>query len=149
MNPLPKPKRQFDGFRKPEKPEKKEIANLYSSSKYQSNVFIQNSRKIEEESSLDPCLLSVAERRKLFEKRLAGAETPAEQAISTPSPPKIKKRSESPKPVLTVDENCKSENEYSTCGSEESKLHIGFCFVKGCIDCNDNFEFFRQPGYGR
>lgn len=127
VNPIPKPKRQFDAIRRPEKSEKKEVTNLYSNLKYQTNVFIQNSRKIEEKSnSPDPCLLSVAERRKLFEKRLvSGDNNPTEHVLSNPSPPKIQKRE--PIPMPTVNEDCelsKTENEYSTYESDSELFEV-------------------------
>ncbi len=115
----PAPKRPLEPAAKTEK---KEISNLYSNSKYQSNVFIQNSRKVNEEeenADPDPCLLSVAERRKLFEKRLAAAE-PVEAPISAPVTVFEKKKKT---PVESVQstrdyEYFDSGNEYSTCESE-------------------------------
>lgn len=135
VNAIPKPKRQFDAIHRQQKSENKEVTNLYSNLKYQTNVFIQNSRKIEEESnSPDPCLLSVAERRKLFEKRLVGGDNnPTERVLSNPSPPKIQKRE--PSPLSTVNEDCelsknedcelsKTENEYSTYESDSKLLEV-------------------------
>lgn len=105
----------------PKKNEKKEISNLSSNPKYQSNMFIQNSRKandVEDSQSTDPCLLSVAERRKLFEKRLRG------ENVEVPTPPAPApvlhspiKRFDVKSPEPAQEDDCDTD-EYSTCESE-------------------------------
>lgn len=105
----------------PKKIEKKEISNLSSNPKYQSNMFIQNSRKandVESTESTDPSLLSVAERRKLFEKKLRGEniEVPA-STVPAPVSHTPKKRIETKSHEPAQQDDCDSDD-YSTCESE-------------------------------
>lgn len=129
VNPIPKPKRRFEvALEEPEKRERKEISNLFANSKYQNNIFIQNSRKEEvSNSEPDPSLLSVAERRKLFERRMRGEidektiELPP--AISVSDDKVVSERKNSASTDFHSEENddleeFNSGNEYSTCESD-------------------------------
>lgn len=105
----------------PKKIEKKEISNLSSNPKYQSNMFIQNSRKandVEDSQSTDPCLLSVAERRKLFEKKLRGEniEVPS-PSVPAPVLHAPTKRFDVKSPEPAQQDDCDTDD-YSTCESE-------------------------------
>ncbi|XKL65877.1 hypothetical protein PGB90_009297 [Kerria lacca] len=129
---------------------KNEISNLYSNSKYQSNVFIQNSIKMKEVEnqsniSTDPCFRSVAERRKLFEKKLVDAT--AEATVSNYVCPENNKIIDTTnKHVEITSENVHdSGNEYSTCESDGSSFcpstdHESECNSEAIISDESNLS---------
>lgn len=118
----PSPVNQIVKQPEPKKVVKKEISNLSSNPKYQSNMFIQNSRKandVEVRESTDPCLLSVAERRRLFEKKLRGED------IEVPTPAVTVPVSRAPEKEICIktpepdqQDEFDTDNDYSTCESD-------------------------------
>lgn len=93
------------------------ISKLHSNAKYQSNVFVQHAKKAnenEDSDSADPCLMSVADRRRLFEKRMFSRDDDA------PTTPTVTNVQHVPKSRDEPPESDSSGNEYSTCESEST-----------------------------